>query len=128
MSSDSKPRFSSILKSSAASRKGLGDEISEVSTNPVEVEDAPVKAHPSISVSTNSNSVADGQHGSVDLEEGKRRSVKATWKPLSTRANPKLIKAVNRQLLEEDRNFTDLIDELLTKWLHEKTGWNNSAG
>jgi hypothetical protein len=122
MSSDSKPRFSSILKSSAASRKGLGDDLSEVSTEPVvlDVSPVPVKAAPS--AFTSSNSVADEQHGGADLEEGKRRSDKATWKPLSTRANPILMKAVNRQLLEEERNFTDLIDELLTKWLHEKTG------
>jgi hypothetical protein len=122
MSSDSKPRFSSLLKSSAASRKGLGDETSEHAE--LDAALAPVALQ---SESTILNTTPDEQHRAVDVEKVNKRSDKATWKPFSTRVNPQLIKAVNRQLLEEERNFTDLLDELLTKWLHDKTGWENSA-
>jgi hypothetical protein len=125
MSSNNSLRFASVLKSSAASRKGLGEDVESV-VEPVEQSEAPtpIESHqPVLAPAQLSTRRSSSQRADLaESNSGKKRTGKASWEPFSTRANPALIKAVNRQLFEDDRHFTDLLDELLTKWLQERTG------
>lgn len=115
--SDSIPKFSSILNNSPARRKGLGE---TAATSQIEQREELAKiklVEPGPELRPESQVPVQGE-SPADLL--RKPSKKALRMPFSTKADPRLIKAVNRQLFEEDRNFTDLFEELLVAWLAGK--------